>query len=118
MSTQTFKTSFTSVTSRPEAELRQRSAEERAIAEHKWLLSERLGRDVGMRVAALDYRLNVQPQPDAGEKTHWFLQLLERLAATHGVRAFANAQYTARGGRPFVGMVSAPGQTQQQRRAA
>ena len=25
------------------------------VIEHKWLLSERLGRDVGLRVAAVDY---------------------------------------------------------------
>ena len=25
------------------------------VLEHKWLLSERLGRDVGLRVAAVDY---------------------------------------------------------------
>jgi hypothetical protein len=31
------------------------------ILEHKWLLSERLGRDVGLRVAALDYFDNVRP---------------------------------------------------------
>ena len=31
------------------------------ILEHKWYLSERLGRDVGVRVAAVDYFENVQP---------------------------------------------------------
>jgi hypothetical protein len=31
-----------------------------AVLEHKWLLSERLGRDVGLRVAAVDYFENVQ----------------------------------------------------------
>ena len=31
------------------------------ILEHKWFLSERLGRDVGLRVAAVDYFENVQP---------------------------------------------------------
>jgi Domain of unknown function (DUF4032) len=30
-----------------------------AVIEHKWLLSERLGRDVGLRVAAVDYFDNV-----------------------------------------------------------
>lgn len=34
------------------------------LLEHKWLLSERLGRDVGLRVAAADYFENVQrPRP-------------------------------------------------------
>lgn len=30
------------------------------VLEHKWYLSERLGRDVGLRVAALDYFKNVR----------------------------------------------------------
>ena len=31
------------------------------ILEHKWYLGERLGRDVGLRVAAVDYFENVEP---------------------------------------------------------
>ena len=30
------------------------------VLEHKWLLSERLGRDVGLRVAAVDYFDNLK----------------------------------------------------------
>jgi hypothetical protein len=30
------------------------------VLEHKWLLSERLGRDVGLRVAAVDYFENLR----------------------------------------------------------
>ena len=41
-----------------------RPAEARAewprVLEHKWFVSERLGRDVGLRVAALDYFENVR----------------------------------------------------------
>jgi len=34
------------------------------VLEHKWLVSERMGRDVGLRVAALDYFENVRlPRP-------------------------------------------------------
>ena len=33
-----------------------------AIQDHKWFLSERLGRDVGSKVAALDYFENVRPE--------------------------------------------------------
>lgn len=33
------------------------------IQDHKWYLSERLGRDVGMFVAALDYFLNIHKLP-------------------------------------------------------
>jgi hypothetical protein len=36
------------------------------ILEHKWFLSERLGRDVGLRVAAVDYFENIQtPRPSS-----------------------------------------------------
>lgn len=42
------------------------------VLEHKWFLSERLGRDVGLRVAAVDYFENVQPprpsKPFKGER--------------------------------------------------
>ena len=30
------------------------------VLEHKWYMSERLGRDVGLRVAAVDYFTNVR----------------------------------------------------------
>ena len=33
------------------------------ILEHKWLMSERMGRDVGMRVATIDYLENGGLQP-------------------------------------------------------
>ena len=46
------------------AGVRLQPAEARAewprVLEHKWLMSERLGRDVGLRVAALDYFENVR----------------------------------------------------------
>lgn len=41
----------------PPAEAR---AEWPRVLEHKWFVSERLGRDVGLRVAALDYFENVR----------------------------------------------------------
>ena len=33
------------------------------VLEHKWYMSERMGRDVGMRVAAIDYFDNIRPAP-------------------------------------------------------
>jgi hypothetical protein len=33
------------------------------LLEHKWYLGERLGRDVGLRVAAVDFFENVHPAP-------------------------------------------------------
>lgn len=35
-----------------------------AILEHKWYLGERLGRDVGIRVALVDYFENIKPVRD------------------------------------------------------
>jgi hypothetical protein len=36
------------------------------VLEHKWYLSERLGRDVGLKVAAVDYLENIErPLPPA-----------------------------------------------------
>ena len=72
------------------------AAQNRTLAEHKWILSERLGRDVGWQVAELDYRLNLAKDAVDGEKTNWFFRLLERLAASHGMRAFAHIQLTTR----------------------
>jgi hypothetical protein len=70
-----------------------------AIADHKWFLSERLGRDVGFSVAALDYRINVLPalatQRDAAPSRSlspayvWFLRALERLGESHGAGTWA-----------------------------
>jgi transitional endoplasmic reticulum ATPase len=38
------------------------------ILDHKWYLSERLGRDVGLRVAAVDYFENIQPLKEPASK--------------------------------------------------
>lgn len=38
-----------------------------SVLEHKWYLGERLGRDVGLRVAAVDYFENIHPAP---RRTH------------------------------------------------
>jgi hypothetical protein len=34
-----------------------------AILDHKWYLGERLGRDLGLRTAAMDYLENIAPPP-------------------------------------------------------
>src|SRR2546421_9173727 len=41
------------------------------VLEHKWFVSERLGRDIGLRVAAIDYFENVRlPRHTPAAKTH------------------------------------------------
>jgi Domain of unknown function (DUF4032) len=38
------------------------------VLEHKWYVGERLGRDVGLRVAAVDYFENVERPPATGPR--------------------------------------------------
>ena len=51
------------------------------VLEHKWFISERLGRDTGLRVAALDYFENVR-LPRASRKGHKSLANNLRRAAS------------------------------------
>ena len=56
------------------------------VLEHKWFVSERLGRDIGLRVAAIDYFENVRlPRHTRASKSHapW----LRRATHAHGVMA-------------------------------
>ena len=68
-----------------------RPAEARAewprVLEHKWFMSERLGRDVGLRVAALDYFENVRlpRHTRLGHKAR--PRILGRAAQTHRLLA-------------------------------
>ncbi|MBK6313042.1 MAG: DUF4032 domain-containing protein [Blastocatellia bacterium] len=34
------------------------------LLDHKWFMSERMGRDVGLRVAAIDFFEHVEPRPN------------------------------------------------------
>ena len=48
------------------------------VLEHKWYVSERLGRDIGLRAAAIDYFENVRlPRPTRARK-ETFAQRLRR----------------------------------------
>ena len=52
------------------------------ILRHKWFLSEQLGRDVGIKVACLDYMENMDSIPTALEETerdHLLKELRARL---------------------------------------
>ena len=53
------------------------------VREHKWYVSERLGRDVGLRVAAVDYLENIMP-PRIASTAHssiskWWYQVARPL---------------------------------------
>jgi hypothetical protein len=56
------------------------------VLEHKWFVSERIGRDVGLRVAAIDYFENVRlPWHKRTSKSR--TPLLLRAAQAQGVMA-------------------------------
>lgn len=42
------------------------------ILDHKWYVSERLGRDIGLPVAALDFVVNIEPLPIANRNQRKF----------------------------------------------
>lgn len=57
------------------------------VLEHKWYVSERLGRDVGLRVAAIDYLENVRlPRPATPRPKATLFERLRRAMQPHGVR--------------------------------
>ena len=49
------------------------------VLEHKWYMGERLGRDVGLRVAALDFFENIQPPRERASATRTAWEPLPRL---------------------------------------
>ena len=51
------------------------------ILDHKWYVSERLGRDIGLRVAAIDYFENIwTPRSQRAQKPNALLRRLRRNA--------------------------------------
>ena len=68
-----------------------RPAEARAewprVLEHKWFVSERLGRDIGLRVAAIDYFENVRLPRHTRTNGRTASRVLRRAAQTSGVLA-------------------------------
>jgi hypothetical protein len=73
------------------AGVRLSAAEARAewtrVLEHKWFVSERLGRDVGLRVAALDYFENVRLPRHTRTSHKPVTSRLRRAAQAHGLVA-------------------------------
>ena len=62
-------------------------AEWQRVLEHKWFVSERLGRDVGLRVAALDYFENVRLPRHARTARGARRPAARRAARAHGLLA-------------------------------
>jgi hypothetical protein len=73
------------------AGVRLTSSEARAewprVLEHKWFVSERLGRDIGLRVAAIDYFENVRLPRRARTSQASTASLLRRVTQPHGLAA-------------------------------
>jgi hypothetical protein len=65
----------------------QARTEWRRLLQHKWFVSERLGRDIGLRVAALDYFENVRPPRHKRAPRAATVSLLRRVTRPHGVTA-------------------------------
>jgi hypothetical protein len=57
------------------------------VLEHKWFVSERLGRDVGLRVAALDYFENVRLPRHTRTSHKPAASRLRRATQAHGLVA-------------------------------
>ncbi|HJQ23547.1 MAG TPA: DUF4032 domain-containing protein [Blastocatellia bacterium] len=73
------------------------------LLDHKWYMSERLGRDVGLRVAAVDYFENVwsenlwQPRPKTGPLRSLFHLIFgEQAVGETSVAAFERALHGTR----------------------
>lgn len=73
------------------AGVRLTSAEARAewprVLEHKWFVSERMGRDIGLRVAAIDYFENVRLPRHTRTSHAATVSLLRRVTQPRGVVA-------------------------------
>ena len=57
------------------------------VLEHKWFVSERMGRDIGLRVAAIDYFENVRLPRHTRTSHAATASLLRRVTQPHGVVA-------------------------------
>ena len=66
------------------------------IQEHKWFLSERLGRDTGSKVAALDYLENVKPRERRKSPAARIAGVLEGMMETSGPNSIANLERALR----------------------
>jgi hypothetical protein len=65
----------------------QARTEWRRVLEHKWFVSERVGRDIGLRVAAIDYFENVRLPRHTRTSHASAVSLLRRVTQPHGVVA-------------------------------
>jgi hypothetical protein len=68
------------------------------ILDHKWYVSERLGRDVGLRVAAIDYFENIEGPRTMRSRSGTLKRALKRLAKQLGVLYLTHLSWKAHDG--------------------
>jgi Domain of unknown function (DUF4032) len=68
------------------------------IQKHKWYMSERLGRDVGLKVAAIDYFDNIHERRSAQSHTGTLKQKLTGLGKELGTLYLAHQSWKAHDG--------------------
>ena len=69
------------------------------IQNHKWYISERVGRDVGLRVAAIDYFDNIhKPQSAVRARSGMLKQKLKHLAKDWGAIYLSHQSWKAHDG--------------------
>lgn len=80
--------------------------------DHKWFMSERMGRDVGFRVAAIDFFEHVEPRPNAAPLSSLVLGRARRVGKSIIIdtvvwlhRMLSDFTDTLRGASAFVGII-------------
>lgn len=82
------------------------------LLDHKWFMSERMGRDVGLRVAAIDFFEHVEPRSTVGRRPNRAasrLRMLVRVVFVDPVawlhRILTDFTETLRGASAVVGFI-------------
>ena len=82
------------------------------LLDHKWFMSERMGRDVGFRVAAIDFFEHVEPRPNAAPLSSLVLGRARRVGKSIIIdtvvwlhRMLSDFTDTLRGASAFVGII-------------
>lgn len=82
------------------------------LLDHKWYMSERMGRDVGLRVAAIDFLEHVEPRPPVAPPTRLVLSSTAALGRAVFVdpvawlhRVLTDFTETLRGASAVVGFI-------------
>ncbi len=82
------------------------------LLDHKWFMSERMGRDVGLRVAAIDFFEHVEPRTEVAPLERFVLARAQAVGRAIFVdpvvwlhRVLSDFTETLRGASAFVGII-------------